>query len=274
VTFAQLVAGTNTTVGQNEVAGKGQGHLYDAWNASYYKHQKGMLRPDGQVGFNTPSGRIELVPTTFDAWGIPKYPVYTPVSCSADTAKGFVKYLKERPAGIFSTTEDLAAKDFDLLEEYPFYFVNGARSYEFFHTEHRWAQTLREFHPEPLCKISPQTAAEYGLQDGDWIWIENWDGRCKQMVKVFAGIDKRFISAEHGWWKPEEEASEPSLYKAFDYNVNNLTRAYESGPGNIGAPIKALRAKIYKVTPANDSPSPGEQVTRLGGFRTYEPAKP
>jgi hypothetical protein len=93
------------------------------------------------------------------------------------------------------------------------------------------------------------------------------------MVKIFPGMDKRFISAEHGWWKPEEEANEPSLYKCFDYNVNNLTHAYESGPGNIGAPIKALRAKIYKVTEENALPTPGEVVTRLGGFRTYEPTK-
>ncbi|NTU90176.1 MAG: molybdopterin-dependent oxidoreductase, partial [Actinobacteria bacterium] len=56
------------------------GHLYDDWNGTYNKHEKGLLRPDGQLGFNTPSGRIELVPTVFDAWGIPSLPVYTPVS--------------------------------------------------------------------------------------------------------------------------------------------------------------------------------------------------
>ncbi|MDR0500435.1 MAG: molybdopterin-dependent oxidoreductase [Coriobacteriales bacterium] len=278
VTFQQLVEGGKTLSGIDALAptscAKGPGYLYDSWNATYFKHEKGLLRPDGSKGFNTPSGRIELIPTTFDAWGIPKLPIYTPVSCSQETKDEFVRYLKERPAGIFSTTGNLVEKDFDLFEEYPFYFINGARSYEFFHTEHRWAKTMREFHPEPLVKISPETAVEYNLKDGDWVWIENWDGRCKQMVKVFKGMPKKAISAEHGWWKPEEEANEPSLYKAFDYNVNNLTRAYESGPGNIGAPIKCLRAKIYKVTEENATPTPGEQVTRLGGFRTYEPAKP
>jgi anaerobic selenocysteine-containing dehydrogenase len=223
------------------------GHLYDEWNATYFKHEKGLLRPDGQVGFNTPSGRIELIPTTFTAWGIPPYPVYTPVSVGMDTTP-------------------------ELFDEYPFYFINGARSYEFFHTEHRQSKTMREFHPEPLVKISPETAEEYDLKDGDWIWIENWDGRCKQMVKIFPGMNKRFISAEHGWWKPEEEGAEPHLFGCFDYNVNNLTHAYESGPGNIGAPIKCLLAKIYKVQEGDTMP--GEQVTRLGGFRDYEPARP
>ena len=54
------------------------GHAYDEWNATYNKHEKGLLRPDGQPGFNTPSGRIELVPSIFTAWGIPPYPAYTP----------------------------------------------------------------------------------------------------------------------------------------------------------------------------------------------------
>ncbi len=223
------------------------GYLYDEWNATYYKHEKGLLRPDGQLGFNTPSGRIELVPTVFKAWAIPELPSYTPVSVGKDTTP-------------------------ELMKEYPFYFINGSRSYEFFHTEHRQAPTMREFHPEPLVKISPETADEYGLKDGDWIWIENQDGRCKQMVRIFPGMDKRFISAEHGWWKPEEDGAEPHLFGCFDYNPNNLTHAYESGPGNIGAPIKCLICKIYKVE-AGDV-MPGEQVTRLGGFRDYQPMQP
>jgi hypothetical protein len=89
------------------------------------------------------------------------------------------------------------------------------------------------------------------------------------MVHIFPGIDKRFISAEHGWWKPEEEMSEPHLAGCFDYNPNNLTHAYESGPGNIGCPIKCLPAKIYKVKEGDVMP--GEQVTRRGGFRDYQP---
>ena len=35
------------------------GHAYDKFNATYRKYEKGMLRPDGQPGFATPTGRIE-----------------------------------------------------------------------------------------------------------------------------------------------------------------------------------------------------------------------
>ncbi len=38
------------------------GWRYDEWNGAYEKYDKGMLRPDHEKGFNTPTGRLELVP--------------------------------------------------------------------------------------------------------------------------------------------------------------------------------------------------------------------
>ena len=224
------------------------GHAYDEWNATYYKHEKGLLRPDGKVGFNTPSGRIELIPSIFDAWGIPPYPVYTPAPETWETTP-------------------------EIMEELPFYMISGSRSYEFFHTEHRMAATMREFHPEPRVKISPASAAKYGIADGDWIWMENKEGRCMQMVQIFEGMPDDVLSAEHGWWKPEEEGAAPHLYGCFDYNVNNLTRNFQAGPGGIGSPIKCTRCRIYKVQEGDIMP--GKQITELGGWRDdYQPMQP
>ncbi len=223
------------------------GHAYDEWNATYNKHEKGLLRPDGQPGFNTPSGRIELVPSIFTAWGIPPYPAYTPAPETWETTP-------------------------EVMEELPFYMINGARSYEFFHTEHRMAQTMREFHPEPRVKVSPKTAAEYDLHDGDWIWMENHEGRCRQMVEIFEGIPDDCVSAEHGWWKPEGKGEAPYLYDCFEYNVNNLTRNFQAGPGGIGSPIKCTRCRIYKYQ-EGDTPA-GVQIVERGGWRDdYEPMK-
>ena len=224
------------------------GHMYDDWNATYYKYEKGLLRPDGEPGFNTPSGRIELIPPTYEIWGIDPYPTHK----ESKQAEQFLQ-------------------DEGFRKEYPFVFINGARSWEFFHSEHRQLKTMREFHPDPLVKISLETAEEYGLKEGDWIWMENMDGRCKQKVTIFSGIDKRFISAEHGWWFPEREGAEPSLFGTFDCNPNNLTHSYETGSGGVGAPIKCLFCKIYKVQEGDILP--GEQVTRLGGFRDYVPGQ-
>ncbi len=218
------------------------GVAFDEWNATYCKYEKGLLRADGQVGFNTPSGRIELIPSIFRDWGVPEYPVYTPAP----------ETWQETP---------------DIMEQEPFYLISGSRSYEFFHTEHRMAQTMRELHPEPRVKISPRAAAKYGIKDGEWIWIENSEGRFTQQAEIFEGIPDDCLSAEHGWWKPENEDSAPVLNDCFTYNPNNCTRNFQAGPGDIGSPIKCVRVHIYKRDKEHEEIMPGEQVCKLGGYR-------
>ena len=80
-------------------------------------------------------------------------------------------------------------------------------------------------------------------------------------------LNPNYIHAEHGWWFPEEEPAFPHLYGTFDCNINNLTASYETGQGGIGNPLKSVAAKIYKCTDDVNEPSPGEVVTKLGGFR-------
>ena len=126
---------------------------------------------------------------------------------------------------------------------------------------------MREFHPWPIVKISPQTAKEYDMSEGEWIWIENTEGRCKQKVHIDPVLDPHYIHAEHGWWYPEQEPAFPHLYGAFDSNINNLTTSFETGQGGIGNPLKAPVCKIYKVTAENAEPTPGEVVTEMNGFR-------
>jgi anaerobic selenocysteine-containing dehydrogenase len=228
------------------------GYEYDDFCNTYYKYKKGMLRTDGQVGFATPTGRIELIPfATFGAWGIDPYPKH-------HESVSLTKWLN----------------DPKFKEKYPFICMNGSRSYEFFHSENRQQATMREFHPDPLVRVSTKTAEEYSLADGEWIWLENDQGRCRQKVKVDSVLNPNYIHAEHGWWFPEKEASFPSLYGAFDSNINNLTHSYETGPGGIGNPYKSICCKIYKCTEENSKVTPGEQVLVKGGFRTWEPMNP
>ena len=51
-----------------ELSEKG-GYAYDDWNHTYEKYAKGLLRDDGNPGFATPSGRIELAPYTLPRLG-------------------------------------------------------------------------------------------------------------------------------------------------------------------------------------------------------------
>ena len=222
------------------------GVRYDMLNATYKKYEKGMLRPDGSVGFATPSGRVELAPTTFAVWQLSTTPVHV-----------------EPATGPISTPE--------MMEEYPLILTCGGRSYEWFHSEHRQLPTMREFHPLPLVTINPKTAEKYGIVDGQWVWIEHDRGRLRQIAKVSEEVNEKTVHAEHGWWFPEQEAAKPSIFGAFDSNVNNLTRDFQTGEGGIGSSIKAMICKIYPYKEGDELPN--EVVFEKGGFHEVIPGQ-
>ncbi|MBN1537732.1 MAG: molybdopterin-dependent oxidoreductase [Anaerolineales bacterium] len=225
-----------------ELRNKG-GHEYWEWDTIYRKYEKGMLREDGNQGFATPTGRIELTPNAYGFWGLDPLP-----------------YHIEPPESPVSTPE--------MFKEYPLIMTTGGRSWEFFHSEHRQLKTMRELHPDPLMMLNPETAAKYDIKEGDWVWIESPKGRFKQKATFFPGLKPYVIHTEHAWWFPEKEAAEPSLFGVFDSNPNNLTPAGVVGKGGIGSPIKSMLVKIYKVEEGvNDQVMPTMQVTRMGGFK-------
>ena len=226
---------------------KYHGMWYHHYN--YRKYEKGMLRPDGQVGFMTPTGRYELYCTLFASFGDDPLP-----------------YYQEPPTSPVSTPE--------LAEKYPLILTTGKRSYEFFHSEWRQPETIsRQIHPDPIFDIHPDTAAEYGIAEGEWVWIENQMGKMRQRARLNPSLDPRVVSTEHGWWFPEQEPAEPSLFGVFDCNPNNLIPMCENGPSGYGAPIKCGMAKVYPCTPENAAPEdqPTYQVTRTNGY-THGPS--
>jgi len=124
--------------------------------------------------------------------------------------------------------------------------TTGARPWSYFHSEQRQVSVLREIKPDPQVEIHPETARRLGVQHGDWVWIENRMGRCKQRVKVTPIIDPRVVNADHAWWFPEKPAAEPSLFGVWESNINQLVPLL---PGRIGfgGNYKSLLCKIYKV---------------------------
>ena len=202
-----------------------------------------MLRPDGQPGFATPSGRIELASRVYEVWGLTPTP-----------------YHREPYQGPLSTPE--------LMDEYPLILTCGGRSYEFFHSENRQLQTSREFHPWPLLTINPKTAEKYGIQDGEWVWIENERGRFRQKAFLSPTVNEQTVHAEHAWWFPEQEGATPNYFGTFDSNVNNCTRAFETGEAGIGSNIKSMICKIYPYKEGDEMP---HDVVARGGFNEIVP---
>jgi anaerobic selenocysteine-containing dehydrogenase len=188
----------------------------------YYKYKKGLLRPDGEVGFATGTGRIELWSTLYAQVGLDPLP-----------------YFEEPMPGPISTPE--------LYKEYPLILTTGARRLGLFHSEHRQIPHLRALHPEPLLEIHPNTAADLGLVTGDWVWVENNLGRAKRRVYLTEALDPRVCSTDHAWWYPEAPSQmQDGLFGLWDLNINQLI-TWQPGKSGLGSNYKTLLCKVYKI---------------------------
>lgn len=74
------------------------------------------------------------------------------------------------------------------------------------------------------------------------------------------------MRADHGWWFPEKDAAEPSLYGVFDSNINNLLPQCENGVTGYGAPYKNQLCKVYKCTEENSKEMPSICVSTKDGY--------
>ena len=187
----------------------------------YRKYETGELRRDGKPGFQTRTGRIELYSLALQSVGEDPLPFY-----------------REPFMSPISTP--------DLAEKYPLILTTGARTYSFFHSEGRQLDLLREYNPDPLVEINPITAKSLGINTGDWVGIENDYGKVKMRALVTPAVRENVVMAQHGWWKPEEEAEEPHLYGVFDYNINSLIPNDHFGKTGFGTNVKSALCKVYK----------------------------
>ncbi len=192
-------------------------------SAPYLRYEKGLLRPDGKKGFKTPSGKIELFSSWLEKWKLEPVPFH-----------------EEPPFSPVSTP--------DLFKQYPLILCTGRRMNQYFHSEHRQISWLREQNPEPVVEIHPDTAKKLGICNGETVCVENWLGKITVKALVTPIIHPDIVMAEHGWWFPEKQGAEPSLFGVWDVNVNQLIPMSEQGRGGLGAPIKSMLCKVYKKT--------------------------
>lgn len=111
----------------------------------------------------------------------------------------------------------------ELLDEYPLVLTTGARIWSMFHSEHRQIPHLRALHPDPIIQVNPKTCREYGVKQGDWVWVENQRGRCKRCIVETPVVEERVCATDHAWWLPEAPAElDEGLYGMWDLDVGNL----------------------------------------------------
>ncbi|MCK4764794.1 MAG: IscS subfamily cysteine desulfurase [Candidatus Aminicenantes bacterium] len=182
----------------------------------YKKWQKGLLRPDGKPGFDTPSGKFEIASSVLEEYGYDPLPRYT------------------------EPTEGPLSRP-DLLAQYPLVFNSGGRVKTSFHTQHHGIEGLYKERPEPTVMINTEDAAARGIENGDKVVISTPRGAVEQRAIVTGDIVKGAIDANHAGGSPVG----PAAWQ--DCNINELTDLENYDPIS-GFPVyKSLLCRVEKA---------------------------
>ncbi len=187
----------------------------------YRKWEKGLIRADGQPGFDTPSGKFEIASSILEEYGYDPLPVFTPPK----------EGPQSRP---------------DLAQTYPLIFNSGSRVRTSFHTQHHGIPSLNRSRPEPVVTINTKDAAARGIENGDKVRIRTPRGAVVMRGNVTDDIAPGSIDANHACGSPVG----PKAWR--ETNVNTLTDLDQYDPIS-GFPVyKCLLCDIAKVD-AEDS---------------------
>jgi anaerobic selenocysteine-containing dehydrogenase len=128
-------------------------------------------------GFQTPSGKVEIMSSILAQHGYNPLPVYRePVESPINSP--------------------------ELFKEYPLVFTSGARRISFLHSQHRNIKSLRKMMPEPLLEINPEDAVTRGISDGDKVSVTSLRGEVIITAKVTPTMMEGVVQMPHHW--PDE----------------------------------------------------------------------
>ena len=181
----------------------------------YRKWEKGLLRPDGKPGFDTPSGKFEIASTILEEHGYDPLPVYTEP--------------QESPL-----SQPEKAKKFPLV------FNSGARVTTDFHAQHHGIASLLKERPEPTVTINVSDARARGIKNGDLVHIKTSRGQITLRAIVTDSIVKGAVEANMGGGCHVG----PKAWQ--EGNINELTDLQQYDPIS-GFPVyKALLCDVLK----------------------------
>ncbi len=182
----------------------------------YRKWEKGLLRPDGRPGFDTPTGKFEIRSTILEEYGYDPLPVYTEP--------------KESPV-----SQPEQAKQFPLI------FNSGARVTTDFHAQHHSVASLVAERPEPTVTLNARDAADRGIRDGDRVLVRTVRGEIPLRAIVTDGIVRGAVEANMGGGCYQA----PEAWR--EGNVNELTDLSRYDPIS-GFPVyKALLCDVVRA---------------------------
>jgi anaerobic selenocysteine-containing dehydrogenase len=195
----------------------------------YEKHAK--VRDGAQVGFRTPSGKIELLSETLADHGYPALPTF------AEPAIG----PRSRP---------------DLAADYPLV-LTCAKSVRFAESQHRQIATLRRASPDPQVEIHPDAATNRGIAAGDWVQIATPNGAARARARLNSTLDPGVVCGQHGWWQACAELGLQGYppYGPDSANLNLILQQTPADPISGSSPLRASLCEIERI----GAPDAGEE---------------
>jgi len=179
----------------------------------YEKYKKGLLRKDGNPGFETPSGKLEISSSLLKKYGYDPLPIYQEPS--------------EGPLG-----------SPELLEEFPLVLTTGTRIQSAFRSQHLNIPGLLKLQDKPNILIHPGDAERRRIRNGDKVWVKTKRGRVPFYAKVTNRITEGVIEANMGGGG----SLQPRAWQ--EANVNELTDP-ENRDSVSGFPVfKALLCEV------------------------------
>lgn len=183
----------------------------EGFSLKYSDHD--LYRQYEEDGFDTKTGKIELLSEEFIEYGYNGVPEY------------------KEPAESPRSSPELA-------EEYPLVCGTGLQLREFTHTQFHTIPSINDIYPDPFAEIHPNTAEPRGISEGDWIAIESPRGKIQVRALLTEKIPAETVIVAHGWGQPYTEVEgDPD---------NILTDDSSRCPISAATGNKSFLCKIYK----------------------------
>ena len=103
-----------------------------------------------------------------------------------------------------------------------------------------------------MIEINPADAERIGVSDGQWVEISNMFGSAKFKARVMPTVGEGHVEADHGWWFPEKDGNEPSLFGVWQSNCNDLIPEHHNNALGLGAPYKSACCNVVPLKESYD----------------------
>ena len=195
--------------------------LVGPWPLQYRKWE--------EMGFPTPSGKVELYSALMEKYGYDALPAYSPPPDSLESEQA---------------------------RKFPLIFISGGRKIEFLHGMQHNLRYCRGLTDDPLLTLHPETADRYNVKEGDWVWIstpfseENGIPPVRQRVALSLTMHPQVAHAMSHWYYPEQHSG-PSRW--FEFNINTVITDQPPYDPVTGSPM--IRGGLCRITKAEEGDS-------------------